>query len=47
MKPNPHAVEQSNRIKIAAVASGRFRVEHATRVLSAATRRRHPMRVEF
>ena len=31
-------------MKITAAASGAFRVEHATRVLSAATRRGHPTR---
>ena len=34
---------QGNRIRIAEAASCSFRVEHATRMLSAATRLRYPM----
>ena len=40
-----HAALRGCRIKMVAAASRNFRVEHATRVLSAATRRRHPMLV--
>ena len=40
---NSESWYQGNRIRIAETASCSFRVEHATRVLSAATRLRYPM----